>query len=196
MAQTGVGGYAILYLAVAASWIGIPIVGAGALAAAGVLAADGQLNLWLVIIVASVAAWSGGYVGYWLGRRAGGVVVDRDGRWQRQRRNAMAAGERIYGRWGRLAVFVTPTWVSGALKMPRRTFLVWNALAAIASTCIATLGAYGIGAAVIGQLSARRGTLALAAAALTLVVVAVMVRRRQRPPDSGRMEQIQPTHDE
>jgi hypothetical protein len=45
VAQTGVGGYVILYLAVAASWIGIPIIGAGVLAAAGVLASDGELNI-------------------------------------------------------------------------------------------------------------------------------------------------------
>ena len=187
VAQAGVGGYVILYLGVAASWIGIPIVGAGALAAAGVLASEGDLNIWLVIIVASFAAWTGGYVGYLLGRRAGGVVTDHDGRWQRERRRVMASGERIYRRWGRAAVFVTPTWVSGALKMPRGTFLVWNALAAIVSTVIAALGAYGIGAAVVGRLSARRGMLALAVAALTLVAVAVAIRRRaaggsRRPP--------------
>ena len=179
VAQAGVGGYVILYLAVAASWIGIPIIGAGALAAAGVLASEGELNIWLVIIVASLAAWTGGYVGYWLGRRAGGVVTDHDGRWRRERRRLMARGERIYRRWGRLAVFVTPTWVSGALKMPRGTFLVWNALAAIVSTVIATLGAYGIGAAVVGQLSARRGIVALAVAAVALAALAVPVGRRQ-----------------
>ena len=49
------------------------------------------------------------------------------------------------------------------LRMPRNTFLAWNALAALVSTCI---GAHGIGAAVLGQLSARRGTIALAVAAL------------------------------
>jgi membrane protein DedA with SNARE-associated domain len=104
----------------------------------------------------------------------------------------MAAGERVYRRWGRLAVFLTPTWVSGALRMPRRTFLVWNALAALVSTCIAELGAYGIGTALIGQLSARRGTVALAVAALALIAVAVAVacrraqaERPQRPARSG-----------
>jgi hypothetical protein len=104
LAHAGVGAYLILYLAVAASWIGIPIVGAGALAAAGVLASDGELNIWLVILVAWVAASTGGYVGYWLGQRAGGVVTDRDGRWQRERRQAMASGTSIYRRRGRLAV--------------------------------------------------------------------------------------------
>ena len=187
VAQTGIGGYVILYLGVAASWIGIPIVGAGVLATAGVLASEGELNVWLVIVVATAAAWTGGYVGYWLGVRAGDAVAGREGRSQRRRRRALAVGERIYRRWGRLAVFVTPTWVSGALRMPRSTFLVWNAFAAIASTCIATLGAYGIGSAVLGQLSARRGAIALAVAAIALAAVAVAVghRRRARDPNRG-----------
>ena len=82
-------------------------------------------------------------------------------------------------------VFVTPTWVSGALRMPRNTFLVWNAFAAIVSTCVATLGAYGIGAAVLGKLSAKQGTIALVIAGLTLAAVAVGVLRRRRSPPSG-----------
>ena len=94
----------------------------------------------------------------------------------------MASGERIYRRWGRLAVFLTPTWVSGALNMPRGTFLLWNGLAALVSTAIAALGAYGIGAALVGQLSARRGVVALAVAvaAVTLVGVAIAIYRRRQ----------------
>jgi hypothetical protein len=53
-------------------------------------------------------------------------------------------------------VFATPTWVSGALRMPQ------NAFATIVSTCVATLGAYGIGTAVLRQLPARRGKIAVA----------------------------------
>jgi membrane protein DedA with SNARE-associated domain len=183
--QTGAAGYVVLYVGVAASWVGIPIIGAGVLAAAGVLASEGELNLWLVLVVATIAAWTGGYVGYLIGIRAGDAVSDRPGRWQRQRSEMMRAGERIYRRWGRLAVFLTPTWVSGALRMPRYTFLVWNALAAIGSTCIATLGAYGIGAAVLGRLSAKRGTIAIAIAALVLGTVATAVLRRRRSPPNG-----------
>ena len=182
VAHAGVGGYVILYFGVAASWVGVPVVGAGVLAAAGVLASEGELNLWLVIAVASFAAWTGGYVGYLIGARAGDAVSERPGRWQRQRQHAIARGSRFYRRWGRFAVFVTPTWVSGALQMPRNRFLVWNALAAILSTCIATLGAYGIGTAILGQLSARRGTIALAVAAVTLATVAIGILRHRRSP--------------
>ena len=188
VARVGVGGYVILYVSVAASWVGFPIVGAGALAAAGVLASEGELNLWVVIGVATTAAWTGGYIGYLIGARAGDAVAGRPGRWRRQRQNAITVGERIYRRWGRFAVFVTPTWVSGALRMPRNTFLAWNALAALLSTCIATLGAYGIGAAVLGQLSARRGTIALAVAAVALTAIAVAVQRHHRSLSRGEQD--------
>jgi len=180
--RTGVGGYVILFLAVAASWIGIPLVGAGVLATAGVLASEGELNLWWVILVATAGAWCGGYVGYLVGRSAGDAVAERPGLWHHRRRRTMRAGERAYRRWGRVAVFVMPTFVSGALKMPRRTFLAWNALAALASTSIAAVGAYGIGTAVIGRLSAREGAWALATAGLVsaaTVLIVVRIRRRR-----------------
>jgi membrane protein DedA with SNARE-associated domain len=135
------------------------------------------------MVVAIVAAWTGGYVGYWLGLRGGSAVSRSEGPWQRQRRRTMLAGERLYRRWGRLAVFVTPTWVSGAMRMPRNTFLRWKALAAIVSTCIAALGAYGVGAALLGQLSAKRGALALAVAAITAGAVGIAVRRRRGGTD-------------
>ena len=185
VARAGVLGYVILYFGVAASWVGVPIIGASFLAAAGVLASEGELNLWLVMVVATIAAWTGGYVGYLIGVRARDAVSRRSGRRQRQRQHAVKAGERIYRRWGRLAVFVTPTWVSGALGMARDTFLAWNALAALVSTLIATLGAYGIGSAVLGQLSARRGTIALVVAALTLTAIVIAIRRRHGPPPPG-----------
>ena len=184
VAHTGVVGYVALYLSVAASWVGIPLIGAGVLAAAGVLASEGELNLWLVIAVAPAAAWTGGYVVYLIGVRAGDAVSDRRPLASR----ALARDDRWRADvppWGRLAVFVTPTWVSGALRMPRNTFLVWNALAAFASTFVATLGAYGIGAAVLGTLSARRGTIALVIAGLTLAALATAALGRRRSPRSG-----------
>jgi membrane protein DedA with SNARE-associated domain len=160
--------YLILFAGVAASWIGIPIVGGAVLATAGVLAGDGQLNVWLVILVAAAAACAGGYVGYLLGARASEVLTSRPGRWQRQRRRALVVGERFYRRWGPLAVFLTPTWVSGALRMPRTSFLIWNALAAILSSIVAVFGAYAVASAILDGLSSGRGVV------LTAVVVSAV----------------------
>lgn len=62
------------------------------------------MKLSLVIGVAIVAAWTGGYLGYVIGARAGDAVAARPGRWQRQRQHAIKVGQRIHRRWGRLAV--------------------------------------------------------------------------------------------
>ena len=42
---------------------------------------------------------------------------------------AAAAGIWVYQKWGRAAVFVTPSIVSGVLQMKFRQFVVWNFLA-------------------------------------------------------------------
>jgi membrane protein DedA with SNARE-associated domain len=189
ISAANIGSYAILYIGVAASWVGIPIVGAGVIAGAGVLAGEGQLDIWLVIVVAALASWTGGYGGYLLGLHARETLVGPRGRWQRQRRRAMRVGERIYRRWGPLAVFLTPAWVSGALRMPRNSFLAWNALASILSSLVAVFGAYAIATAVLGKVSTPGGEimLAIAIAAVALTAVAVLARRhRHRKNADGR----------
>jgi membrane protein DedA with SNARE-associated domain len=172
--------YAIVYFGVAASWIGIPIVGGAVLAGAGALAGDGQLDVWLVVAVATLGACTGGYAGYSIGLRAGAALAERPGRWQRQRARAISAGERFYRRWGPVAVFITPTWVSGALRMPRDSFLLWNAIAAVVSTLVTVIGAYAIVGAVLGHLSASPEILVLAGAGLAVAALgfALLWRRR------------------
>ncbi len=171
--------YAVLFAGVGASWIGIPIVGGVAVAAAGALAGEGRLNLWLVILVAASGAWTGGYVGYLLGWRAADVLANRPGRRQQQRARALHLGERLYRRWGPFAVFLTPTWVSGALRMPRKSFLIWNAAAAGVSSLVAVFGAYAIASAVLGQLSAGRGLVAAAGVIAASTAAGVLLHRRR-----------------
>jgi membrane protein DedA with SNARE-associated domain len=173
--------YTILFVGVAASWIGIPIVGGAALATAGVLASDGQLNTWLVIVTAVAAAWTGGYVGYLLGALAGERLASRPGRWKRQRRHALRAGERLYRRWGPLAGFLTPSWVSGGLRMPRNSFLLWNGVAAVASSLVTVFGAYAIASALLDQLSGPATVLALAGALAAAAAAGLALYRRYRP---------------
>jgi membrane protein DedA with SNARE-associated domain len=170
--------YLMLFVGVAASWIGIPIVGGAVLAAAGVLAGQGELDVWLVLLVAAAGAWFGGYMGYLIGVRAGAALITRPGRWQRQRRRALRHGARFYRRWGPVAVFLTPSWVSGALRMPRRAFLIWNAAAAGVSSLLAVFGAYTVAHAILGQLSAGRGLLAAAAVTAAASAGGILIYRR------------------
>ena len=60
VAHTGVVRYVVLYFGVPALWVGISIIGGCVLAAAGVLASKGELNLWLVIVVATLRAYGFG----------------------------------------------------------------------------------------------------------------------------------------
>ena len=179
------GSYAVVYIGVAASWAGIPIVGGLVLASGGVLAGDGQLDVWLVVLVAAVAGWTGGCVGYRLGARVGSEITSRPGRWQRQRRHAMRVGERVYRRWGPLGVLLMPSWVAGALRMPRNSFLVWNAIAAVVSSFVAVFGAYAIASAILGRLSVGRGLILLAVSAVGIAAGARAVWRRRAETRRG-----------
>src|SRR4051794_3967403 len=97
--------YVVLFLAVVASWAGLPFIGAAAAGAAGVAASQGSLDLVAVIVVATVAGEIGGLVGYDIGYRWGRQLLERPGKRRAGRRKLVEQGERAYAKWGRLAVF-------------------------------------------------------------------------------------------
>ena len=64
--------YLVLFLAIAASWAGVPFIGTAALGAAAVAASQRRLDLAAVIVVAATAGEVGGIGGYAIGRRWAG----------------------------------------------------------------------------------------------------------------------------
>jgi membrane protein DedA with SNARE-associated domain len=141
----------VTFLAVVASWAGVPVVGGLAAGTAGALASQGKLNLVLVVVIVTVAGETGGLLGYEIGFRWGRRLVERPGKHHGSREKALAGGERIYARWGRLAVFVTPAIVSGTAKMRFREFAIWNFVASLGFALFTVAGAYGIGRIVTGH---------------------------------------------
>ena len=123
--------YLLLFLAVAASWAGVPVIGTAALGAAAVAASQGKLDLAAVIVVAVIAGEAGGLGGYAIGRRWGRQLLERPGRHHARREKMVARGEKLYARWGWLAVFFTPAIVSGTAKMRPYQFALWNLLASL-----------------------------------------------------------------
>ena len=128
--------YLLLFLAVSASWAGVPFIGTAALGVAAVAASQGKLGLAAVIVVSMVAGEAGGLGGYAIGRRWGRRLVDRPGRHQAGREKLMERGQRLYARWGWLAVFFTPAVVSGTAKMPPYRFAFWNLLDSLGVDCV------------------------------------------------------------
>jgi membrane protein DedA with SNARE-associated domain len=61
--------------------VGIPFPGETLLIAAALYAGTGQLQLWLVIVVAIVASIAGAAVGYLIGAQGGRPLVERYGRY-------------------------------------------------------------------------------------------------------------------
>jgi membrane protein DedA with SNARE-associated domain len=182
--------YVVLFLGVAASWAGVPFIGATAAGAAGAAASQGTLELPIVIVVSTIAGEVGGLLGYGIGFRWGRELMFRPGKHLAGRRRMVERGERAYARWGRLAVFFTPAIVSGTAKMRLAQFAVWNGLASFAFTLSVTLSAYGIGRLITGHYAPLDvGTLVVGLAVGALIVW-VFVRRRRarragsRPPET------------
>ena len=172
--------YAALFVAVAASWAGVPFIGATALGAAGVAASQGKLNLALVVAVATLAGEVGGLIGYAIGIRWGRVLLERPGKHQAGRQRMVEAGERAYAKWGRLAVFFTPAIVSGTAKMRYGQFVVWNLLASLGFAVSVAASSYGLGRLFTGHSSPRDIATLLVGLAVGALVTVLYVRHRRR----------------
>jgi membrane protein DedA with SNARE-associated domain len=144
-----------------------------------VLASRGKLTIELVIVLAATGAIVGDNIGYVIGRKGGRWLLERPGRFHRQRLDVLRTGEPFFERHGAKAVFfgrfilglrVWASWLAGATRMHWRSFVLWNALGGIcwatgigllayflgnsASNAIETFGIYGLVAAVVAIASA------------------------------------------
>ena len=173
--------YLLLFLAVAASWAGVPVIGTAALGTAAVAASQEKLDLAAVIVVAVLAGEAGGLGGYAIGRRWGRRLLERPGKHQEGREKLIQRGESLYARWGWRAVFFTPGVVSGTAKMPPYRFALWNLLDSLGWSVSVAASAYGVGRLATGHHTGRDiAILLIGLAAGVLVAVAAMRRHRRR----------------
>jgi len=173
--------YLLLFLAVAASWAGVPVIGTAALGAAAVAASQERLDLAAVIVVAAIAGEAGGLGGYAIGRRWGRRLLERPGRHQARREKMVERGEKLYARWGWLAVFFTPAIVSGTAKMRPYQFALWNLLDSLGWTLAVTASAYGVGRLATGHHTGHDiAILVIGLGAGGLVSFAAVRRHRRR----------------
>ncbi len=151
-----------LFFLVAAESSGIPVPGETALIAAAVLASQGVMVLWEVLVVAALGAIIGDNVGYWIGRKGGRALLLR---WRVTRTTAqrlLPPGERFFRRHGPKTVFlarfiaglrVVAAWIAGITHMHWSTFLKWNALGGIVWAFGYGLLAYYFGKALVDAIS-------------------------------------------
>jgi len=168
---------------------GVPSPGETALITAAVLASEGKLQIWLVLVIGIASAIIGDSIGYELGRHLGRGVLTASGPLRSERVRAVEVGERFFAKHGSKTVFFArwitgvrsaAAWLAGIDEMPYLTFLAFNAAGAITwGLSYGLVGYYGGQAAADAIKTA--GTYALIViGALAVVLLAFWWWRRRR----------------
>lgn len=168
--------------------MGIPSPGETALVAAAVLASQGKLEIWLVILIGVCSAIVGDNLGYLLGRRFGRNVFTAPGPFMHHRIRAIKAGDGFFKRHGPKAVFIgrwialvrfATAWLAGINRMPFKQFFFWNALGGITwGVTYGLVGYYGGQAA--AHVLAEAGIVGFVVLLVLPLVIYVIVKRRER----------------
>jgi membrane protein DedA with SNARE-associated domain len=168
--------------------MGVPSPGETALVLAAVLASQGQLNIWLVILIGIASAILGDNIGYVLGRNLGRDVLIGAGPFQERRRKMMDVGDRYFARHGAKTIFIgrwialirfAVAWLAGINEVDFRLFFTFNALGAITwGLTYGLLGYFG-GTAVTNVLE-KVGMFAAIALGVAIVGGFVYIKIRER----------------
>jgi membrane-associated protein len=191
-----VAGYPLLFVIVMSESSGVPVPGETALITASVLASRGKLQIEVVIAIAATAAIVGDNIGYLIGRKGGRWLLERPGRFHRERLRVLETGEPFFQRHGPKAVFfgrfilglrVWASWLAGATRMDWRSFVLWNALGGVCWATVIGLLSYFLGRAA-GDAVKTFGLFGLGAALLAIGGLYFLHRRHRRSQDRERTQ--------
>jgi membrane-associated protein len=174
----------------AAILLGMVLPGETALLVAGVFAQHGKLNLWVMIVVAVVAAIAGDSVGYQFGKRFGpSLRRSRLGLWVGEHRWAAVDGFLIrhggkavlLGRLTALFRALVPS-MAGMSGMRYRTFLIWNAAGGLiwAPGCVLLGYAFSSSLGTVGKTLTWAPLIVLGLVVLAYVLLHLRKRKRER----------------
>ena len=123
--------YLVLFVLVAILGAGLPGPGDASLIAAGTLAGEGRLNIWIVLATAMAAWMFGSVVGYEIGVRKGRWLLDHHGRLEKSRLKLLAKGDRAFGGHTFVASVTMPAFVSGIFRVRFYVFILGALVAGI-----------------------------------------------------------------
>lgn len=167
-------GYWAVFAGIAIENTGIPIPGETITIVAGFLAGSGELNYWLVLIIAIAGAVTGDNCGYWIGRIGGWQLlvklahlfrIDEDDLNKAKTKFTENAAKAVFfGRFlALLRIFAGP--LAGIVEMPYLKFLWYNFAGATTWATIMVTLAYFVGKIIplsqLVQIIAQFGILAL-----------------------------------
>lgn len=153
IAVAGLVGVVLIVFAESGLFFGFFLPGDSLLFTAGLIASQGTLNIWWLVILSALAAILGDSVGYAFGRRVGPALFSREDSFFFHKKHAERA-KAFYDKHGKktiiLARFVpivrtfAPI-VAGIGNMAYRTFVSFNIVGGVAWTLLLTLSGYFLG---------------------------------------------------
>ena len=181
-------GYPAAGLGILIESAGIPFPGETMLLAAAAYAAQGQLDIRLVILLGAVGALLGANVGYGAGYLGGRPFVERMSRFFRVDPSHFARSELFFARHGGVTILFARfviglrTWASvmaGMSRMPFWTFQIFSALGGLAwAILIGTIGfTLGSNWSLVERLISYLGIGGLVLVAAVIVAL-LLIRRR------------------
>jgi membrane protein DedA with SNARE-associated domain len=133
--------YPVLVALVLLESVGIPLPGEIALVTAAAYASLGHISIYVVVILAAVAAIAGGILGYWIGIKGGLPLVARYGGYVGVRKSHIDRAHAFFERNGAKTILfgrfiaVLRTWaavVAGAAFMSFTKFVLYTSIGSIA----------------------------------------------------------------
>jgi membrane protein DedA with SNARE-associated domain len=178
----------IMFVLLTLESFGLPVPGETALIACAVVASQGELSIVAVILVAIAAAIIGDNLGYWVARKGGRPLLERNRLTRAYAERYLKRGERFFQKHGGKTVFfgrfvavlrVTTAWIAGLSHMHWWRFLAWNAAGGIVWATGIGLLAYYAGDAAAAALN-KYGLVAAGGAVLLTALGYFVVRRIEK----------------
>lgn len=184
--------YVIMFAFVALLGAGLPGPGDASLIAAGTLAGEGKLNVWIVLAVGMVAWLLGSVAGFAIGKSRGRALLDHPGRLEKSRRKLLAKGDRAFGRHNFVASVTMPAFVSGIFRVRFWVFMLGALVAGIGWVGMYVGLSYFLGAEIakrIGNAGAKAILGVIVIVAIGLAIRAGVAKwraaRRARPAEAA-----------
>lgn len=193
-------GYAAVFLFVGAESLGVPVPGETALITAAIYAGTTHnLSVWLIFVVAAIAAIIGDNIGYLIGEKGGYRLLRRYGHYVRADATKIKIGRLIFDRHGPKVVFfgrfitvlrTYAAFLAGTMKMAWRRFLPYNAAGGIVWAAVYSFLPYALGNTI--ATFSTPVDIALIVITVIIVIVGILLVRHHAAKLAGEAEAAYP----
>lgn len=133
-------GYLGIFIATLIESTFVPIPAEITMIPAGMLAAEGHFNYWILLAVSTAGVAAGSLLNYWIGLRFGRAIIIKYGAYIFFKSSKLKKIELFFTKYGKFAVFLGRllvgvkhyiAFIAGIAHMPLKTFVIYNSLGAL-----------------------------------------------------------------